>query len=37
MVNITFRNDRNFTLLEKKLIELFEDFLKKSGLENEEA
>ena len=28
MVNITFRNSRNFTLLEKKLIQLFEDFLK---------
>ena len=36
MVNITFRNSRNFTLLEKKLIQLFEDFLKKSGLEGED-
>ena len=36
MVNITFRNSRNFTFIREKLIQLFEDFLKKSGLEGED-
>ena len=33
MVNITFKQNRNASLLEKKLVELFENFERKTGLE----